>query len=439
VTLTVAILGSSLTNATGASGVLPYRLRRFFSFAVRLENENSKKRQSNPSPEWPVNAQKCPSTSFSANFRLSMRGAAKTSQKKTRCKLEFSEFDSGLLTMNSTAQEYCQKPQRKSKRLKFSRNCAVCNSPFNPGHKKQKTCSLKCGQRLNGQLRSGRMDREKCAACHAIIGMDGVSSGRLLNWHRATVCKFRKKNGYKTLSNKEARLAHLRLSGKTDLKIIAELCKNEWKGVVDCYWQTIKQTDIYRIMRPELKNVSDAMVKYYFYHEESKMKEVQRARARYIKYGPRQKTQEERDLARRWRQKNKKKLRDQAKQWRIQNKERWRKYKKTPENKCRRNVRKRLKDVFNGSGVAFSSLLGCTGKQLRAHLESQFKRGMSWDNYGTYWHIDHIQPLASFDLTDPAQRRLACNYNNLQPLPAKENIIKSDKILYPQLHLCFVA
>ena len=47
---------------------------------------------------------------------------------------------------------------------------------------------------------------------------------------------------------------------------------------------------------------------------------------------------------------------------------------------------------------------------------------MSWENYGRKgWHIDHIRPLASFDLTDVEQRRIAFHHTNLQPLWASDN------------------
>jgi hypothetical protein len=74
-------------------------------------------------------------------------------------------------------------------------------------------------------------------------------------------------------------------------------------------------------------------------------------------------------------------------------------------------------------------LLGCTFEQLRLHIQSQFKPGMAWNNYGYRgWHVDHIKPLASFDLFDPEQQKAAFSYKNLQPLWGKENMQKHAKI-----------
>lgn len=72
--------------------------------------------------------------------------------------------------------------------------------------------------------------------------------------------------------------------------------------------------------------------------------------------------------------------------------------------------------------------LGCTLAQLVVYLESKFTSGMTWDNYGFYgWHVDHIKPLASFDLSNIEQFREAVHYTNLQPLWAKDNIRKGTK------------
>ena len=82
-----------------------------------------------------------------------------------------------------------------------------------------------------------------------------------------------------------------------------------------------------------------------------------------------------------------------------------------------------------------AELLGCSFEYLKFHIERQFKKGMSWNNRGNksgQWSIDHIQPLASFDLCNPEQARAAWNYKNLQPLWHKENLAKSkrDPLMY---------
>lgn len=75
------------------------------------------------------------------------------------------------------------------------------------------------------------------------------------------------------------------------------------------------------------------------------------------------------------------------------------------------------------------SLLGCSVKELKEHIESQFQRGMSWDNWGLYgWHIDHKIPVSFFNLTDPSQQKICFNYKNLQPLWAIDNLKKHAKV-----------
>lgn len=88
-------------------------------------------------------------------------------------------------------------------------------------------------------------------------------------------------------------------------------------------------------------------------------------------------------------------------------------------------LRSRLYDAFKGirKSTHTMELLGCSIKELKQHLESQFQLGMTWDNYGK-WHLDHIRPLASFDLAQPSQQRLACHWTNLQPLWAIDNLRK---------------
>lgn len=104
------------------------------------------------------------------------------------------------------------------------------------------------------------------------------------------------------------------------------------------------------------------------------------------------------------------------------------------------NLRRRLHHALKNnykSGSAVRDLgfvFGNAIKNLKLWLEQQFyfipeaNEWTTWENYGRLWHIDHIIPLSSFDLTDPKQLRKACHWFNLRPLWSKENIAKSDKL-----------
>ena len=107
---------------------------------------------------------------------------------------------------------------------------------------------------------------------------------------------------------------------------------------------------------------------------------------------------------------------------RYQNKQ----YHADPQKKLASSLRSRLWAVLGKSRSAGAlSLVGCSLAELRAHLESQFRPGMTWDSWTVDgWHIDHIRPLASFDLTDPDQQKVAFHYTNLQPLWAADNLSK---------------
>jgi hypothetical protein len=84
------------------------------------------------------------------------------------------------------------------------------------------------------------------------------------------------------------------------------------------------------------------------------------------------------------------------------------------------------------NGRKWESLVGYTLEELMQHLEKQFQPGMTWENYGE-WHLDHIQPRAAHfytNSTDPDFQR-CWSLDNLQPLWAKDNKVKSAKIIQP--------
>jgi hypothetical protein len=129
---------------------------------------------------------------------------------------------------------------------------------------------------------------------------------------------------------------------------------------------------------------------------------------------------------------------EMQRQWRQQNKEHRRQQSKTPQAKAtrRRYLRRRWRDdpqhklglilrnrinkAISGRAKAGSAVrhLGCTIEELREHLESLFQDGMGWDNWGVgpgTWQIDHVEPLALHDLTDPEQLAIVCHWSNLMP------------------------
>ena len=115
------------------------------------------------------------------------------------------------------------------------------------------------------------------------------------------------------------------------------------------------------------------------------------------------------------------------------NLERQRYLRLTKEKKMASTLRARIFAAIRASSTtkAYKSinLLGCDIPQVKAHIESLWLPGMTWDNWSrTGWHIDHIRPCASFDLTDPEQQRQCFHYTNLQPLWAADNLRKGAKV-----------
>jgi hypothetical protein len=91
---------------------------------------------------------------------------------------------------------------------------------------------------------------------------------------------------------------------------------------------------------------------------------------------------------------------------------------------CLGNRLNELLKEGEAKGGKILEILGCTIPQLMVHLEAQFVEGMAWNNYGPMWHIDHIRPCSSFDLTNLEQQKSCFHFSNLQPLLAQENLRK---------------
>ena len=85
-----------------------------------------------------------------------------------------------------------------------------------------------------------------------------------------------------------------------------------------------------------------------------------------------------------------------------------------------------LKNSYNPKD--FEEIFGCSVLNMQMHLEQGFDKNMNWNNYGE-WHVDHIIPCDSFDLTKDGDLKQCFHWSNLQPLWASDNIRKSNKVI----------
>lgn len=118
-------------------------------------------------------------------------------------------------------------------------------------------------------------------------------------------------------------------------------------------------------------------------------------------------------------QKNHENLETQRKKQREQAQKR----RSNVKNRIRLNLGTRLYLAVEKKHGNTMELTGCSKEDLYAHLESKFTEDMSWENYGK-WHIDHIKPCASFDLTKEEEQKKCFHWTNLQPLWAIDNMKK---------------
>lgn len=114
-------------------------------------------------------------------------------------------------------------------------------------------------------------------------------------------------------------------------------------------------------------------------------------------------------------------------------------FKADPMLRLEHRLRNRISSAIRRSASAKSDssrvLFGCSTTDLMIYLESKFEPGMSWQNYGNVWHVDHIMPCAIFDFSKPEHQRRCFHFSNLQPLFARDNLSKNAKVLTDQFQL----
>lgn len=109
------------------------------------------------------------------------------------------------------------------------------------------------------------------------------------------------------------------------------------------------------------------------------------------------------------------------------------KRKEDPQYRMRYALRSNLQSAIKRINFSVKSertmkYLDCSLDFIKLWFEFLFDTNMNWDNYGSYWHIDHIKPCASFDLTKQESIYECYNWTNLRPLEKNENIKKGDLI-----------
>lgn len=157
---------------------------------------------------------------------------------------------------------------------------------------------------------------------------------------------------------------------------------------------------------------------YYLAHRE---KEIARTRL-WLKNNPEKRAK----ISRRYHKKHRTKLRKTRREY-VANRR-----KNDPIFRLQLNVRRRVNHAIEWLRAKKDrrtlDILGCDIDTLRRHLESKFKPGMTWENYGE-WHVDHIIPLAQG--RTKAKLEKLCHYTNLAPLWAEDNLKKGAKLKWP--------
>ena len=142
---------------------------------------------------------------------------------------------------------------------------------------------------------------------------------------------------------------------------------------------------------------------------------------------------------RKYRENNLEKVKERFDDWKERNKDSYResrtifqreKRRNNPVFRMQQNLRRRLHWAVTHQETTKDEttmkLVGCDLENLVDYLESNFQENMSWENYGE-WHVDHVRPCNSFDLSDEGQQQVCFNWRNLLPLWGEENQIKADR------------
>lgn len=121
---------------------------------------------------------------------------------------------------------------------------------------------------------------------------------------------------------------------------------------------------------------------------------------------------------RKWRKENRAIINDKANE----------RFRTNPTARLVKNTRTRISKCLKGHSLQSIDLVDCDISFLKKWLKSQFDKNMTFENYGTYWHVDHVIPCSLFNLTNDDEIKYCFRWTNLQPLEGKENMSKQNNI-----------
>ena len=279
---------------------------------------------------------------------------------------------------------------------------------------------------------------KRCPKCKRVLNETDFHNNKSKHDGLSAYCR-ECNNRYELLNKKKKSESHKRYYRKNRDKIIKkskDYVKNNREKVRIAkkkYWKENRER-LLLVKEKYRENHRDELRKkareYYYKNREQILKKT---KERYIKNKDKIQEYQKKYFA-----KNKEKVLLNVKKYRDANRPRISAYQKermqvNPKYRLEKNISAAIWYALKHkkNNIPWKEFVEFTLQELILHLEKQFGGNVTWDTYGTYWHLDHIIPLNCFDYENSKdyEFKLAWNLNNLQPLEAVANSSKHDRII----------
>ena len=154
------------------------------------------------------------------------------------------------------------------------------------------------------------------------------------------------------------------------------------------------------------------------------------------------KSEKGKEIRAKWIADNQERMTELQAQWYQRNKEKRNeeynaRYHSDPAFRFKVLCKRKIQMAFDSKNLAKSNktiqYLNCDIPWLVKWFTYCFTPEMTLENHGAYWHMDHVIPVNTFNLSDPEQVTLCFSWYNLSPLQANENMSKHDSINVQQI------